>query len=292
MGSTRRRTVYAAGLAGVLLLVGCDGPAGEDAESAPEKSRPAAVSAVTAAAERTSEASSAKVTTTVKSPNGLVGDVRLSGVMGWGPLVADLEVDTGEAASSLLPASGRLVWVEDTLYLGSQDKGATAPGGKEWMKLDFGDALAEAGAKDLAGGLGEVNNQDPSRIMALLRAAPNVRHVGRERVDGATAEHYRGTVTPAEAVEAGGGLDSLSEAERSALLKDLRDSEVKSYTIEAWVKDDLPLRINTTVDSPAGKISVVQKLSDYGVEVNAKAPPAADTFDVAPLLERFADLGA
>ena len=292
MSSVRKGAVRAAGLAAVLVLAGCgESDGGGDrtkASSGAVEASGGVAKAMTAAARNTTEARSAKVAMTVKSPAGIGGDVKLSGALGWGPLSMDMTVNTDGPSTSGLPAAGRLRWVDDTLYLGAGKGEAVDLGGKSWLRMDVSDALDKTGAGSLSGGLDAVNSQDPGQLMTLLRAAPNVRHVGSQQVDGVTAQHYKGKLTLDEAVNADDSLDFLSEAERAELLAQLRKSDVRSYAIEAWVKDDLPVRIHTTMDTPAGKVSVVQKLSDYGTDVKVRAPSADETVDFAALLKRLA----
>lgn len=292
MGSVRKGAVGAAGLATILVLAGCgESDGGGDrtkASSGAAEQSGGAAKAMTAAAQKTTEARSAKVAMTVKSPAGIGGDVKLSGALGWGPLAMDMTVDTDAPPTSQLPTTGRLLWVDDTLYLGAGKAEAPDLGGKSWLKMDVSDALDKAGAGSLAGGLDAVNSQDPGQLMTLLRAAPNVRHVGEQRIDGVTAQQYKGKLTLDEAVNADDSLDFLSESERAELLAQLRKSDVRSYAIEAWVKDDLPVRIHTTMDSPVGKVSIVQKLSDYGTDVKVRAPSVDETVDFAALMKRLA----
>lgn len=278
----------AAGLVTALLLAGCGGDASEESRNTgsgdtAEQSRDNVAQAVTAAARRTTEVSSAKVTMTVRPPGG--SEVRMSGVLGWDPLSMDMRLATDTPKGLSLPDADRLVWVDDTLYLGGAD--LTRHDGKRWLKVDLGGALAKLGGSSLAGGLDTVNGQDPRQLMTLLRAAPDVTHVGKDEVDGVTAQRYKGTVTVDDVVNADDGLDFLSGSEREDLLKGLKESGMRGYEIEAWVKDDLPVRLHTTVDSPMGEVSVVQKLSDYGTDTKAQAPPADETFDISAFLREL-----
>lgn len=293
----------AAGLTAALVLTGCgggndpDGSARAKQEDASEQRRQSGVAAqaMTAAAKKTNEAKTAKVSLTVSAPSAMGGDVKMSGVMGWGPMALDVTMAMpGAAESSTMPNSSRLVWVDEAMYVDMGSANVDELGGKRWVKLDLGAALAESGEAErnlLSGGLDSMNGQDPAQQMALLRSSPDIEHVGEQEIDGVATQRYKGTLTMDEALKADDSLDFLSKSEREQLLDNVKKSGTEGYEIEAWVNDDLPVRIKTTMDGPQGKVSVRQKLSDYGTAVSVKAPPADQTVDFREIMRAIGGAG-
>ncbi|MFJ1734989.1 hypothetical protein [Streptomyces sp. NPDC088254] len=292
--SVRRNT--AAATAVVLLLtgaVGCAG-AGKGVKQGAERS---AAQVLTAAYEKTSEAKSAKVAMTVSMPAGMKdgGDMKMSGVMGWDPAVMDLTMESSALAKAPgAPERVRMIMRDNIMYLDMGDMGAEAPAelaGKRWMKMDL-TAMAEASGdaalrKQMSSGL-ENMNQDPAQQLAMLLDSPNLKHVGSEKIGGEQAEHYKGTLTVKEMLEANdsGVLDPKKRAE---VLQQAEKAGIKGYDTDVWVNgDDLPARMDIGMDAPQGKVRMSMTFSDYGAKVVVKAPPANQTFDLAQMFKEIA----
>lgn len=288
MRRIRRSALGAAGLTAALVLTGC-GASGDAAGGESPRSQSASeqhagggstVQAMTAVAKKTSDATAAKVSLKISSPGMLGEEMEMSGVMGWDPMALDMTMRTADTPA--MPSSSRLIWVDDAMYVDMGSVNAAELDGKRWMKLDLGSALDQLGQaerKMLSGGLDSMNGQDPAQQMALLLSSPNVAYLGEQEVDGVTAKRYKGTLTLDDGMKSKDGLDFLSAAEREDLLEGVKKSGIKGYEIEAWVRDDLPVRIKTTMDSSQGDVTVLQKLTDYGTDVSVKAPPAEETAD-------------
>lgn len=262
------------------------------------QSRSAVTDVLTAAYEKTAAAKSAKVSMTMSMPaaatGGAGGDMEMSGVMGWDPMVMDMTM-SGSAmqAEPDAPEKIRMVWVENAMYMDMGAEAAKDMDGKRWMKLDLAAAAEASGdpeaTKELTGGM-ENMNQDPAQQLALLLDSPNVKHVGSEKVDGVEAQHYKGTLTVAEMLESNESLDVLSAKERKDLLANIEKSGIEGYDTEVWVnEDDYPVKMNVGMDSPQGEIKISARYSDYGAKASVQTPPAADTVD---LFEMLGDLGA
>ncbi|TXL90369.1 hypothetical protein OIE71_20425 [Streptomyces sp. NBC_01725] len=262
------------------------------------QSRSAVTEVLTAAYEKTAAAKSAKVSMTMSMPAGAAGaagggEMEMSGVMGWDPMVMDMTM-TGSMmqAEPDAPDKIRMVWVKNAMYMDMGAEAAKDMDGKRWMKLDLAAAAEASGdpavAQELTGGM-ENMNQDPAQQLALLLDSPNVKHVGSEKVDGVDAQHYKGTLTVAEMVESNESLDVLSAKERKDLLAGIEKSGIEGYDIEVWVnEDDYPVKMDVAMDSPQGDIKMSARYSDYGAKASVQAPPAGDTVD---LFEMLGDLG-
>lgn len=263
------------------------------------QSRSAVTDVLTAAYEKTAAAKSAKVSIKMSMPAGMPGadgggEMDMTGVMGWDPLVMDMTMSGSlMQAEPGAPEEIRMVWVKNAMFMDMGAEAAKEMDGKRWMKLDLAAAAEAAGdpaaTKELTGGM-ENLNQDPAQQLAMLLDSPNVKHVGSEKIDGADAQHYKGTLTVAEMVESNESLDVLSAKERKDLLAGIDKSGIEGYDIEVWVnEDDYPVKMDVAMDSPQGEMKMSARYSDYGAKASVKTPPAADTVD---LFEMLGDLGA
>ncbi len=291
-----RGGVALAGAAAVVLAggaVGCSAGGTEKAESdgaASGGGDRSVQQVLTAAYKKTSDAKSAKVRMTMSMPAALDGggDVEMSGVMGWDPTVMDVTMKGSMmAAEPGAPEQVRMVWQDNVMYMDMGAAAAKDMDGKRWMKMDLQAAAESAGgdAGQAMSGLEDMN-QNPAEQLALLLESPNLKHVGEEKVDGVTAQHYKGTLTVKEMMASNENLDMLEPAERKELLANIEKSGIKGYDTEVWVNDDdMPVRMDVGMDTPQGKLDMSMKLSDYGAEARVQVPPAADTFDVMEMLK-------
>ncbi|MFD3520895.1 hypothetical protein [Streptomyces sp. NPDC058653] len=272
--------------------------AGSSAAKGEPQSRSAVTDVLTAAYEKTAAAKSAKVTMTMSMPAAATGseagDMEMSGVMGWDPMVMDMTMSGSMLqAEPDAPEKIRMVWVKNAMYMDMGAEAAKTMDGKRWMKLDLAAAAEASGdpqaAQELTGGM-ENMNQDPAQQLALLLDSPNVKHVGSEKIDGVEAQHYKGTLTVAEMLESNEGLDVLGEKERKELLDNIKKTGIKGYDTEVWVNEDsYPVKMDVAMDSPQGEMKLSARYSDYGAKASVQTPPAADTVD---LFKMLGDLGA
>ncbi|MCX4818702.1 hypothetical protein OG883_02060 [Streptomyces sp. NBC_01142] len=299
MSAWRRVGVSLTAVAVVAGIAGCQGGNGEKkAAAAPEKprtqSRDAVTQVLTAAYKKTEAAKSAKVRMTMKMPATMQGggDMEMSGVMGWDPTMMDMTMkgsafETGPGA----PEQIRMVWLNDVMYMDMGAKMSKEMDGKRWMKLDLGAAAEMSGdkalQKQMTGGL-ESMNQDPAQQLALLLESPNLKHVGAEKIDGAEAQHYSGTLTLEEMVAANKSFKTLGEKQRKDLIANMKKSGIKGYDTEVWVNEDnYPVKMDVAFDSPEGKVEMTANYSDYGAKASVKTPPAGETFDMMEMLKEL-----
>lgn len=295
MSAWGRVGVSLTAVAVVAGVAGC-----QSGDSGTKKAGGSSVTEVlTAAYEKTAAAKSAKVSMTMSMPAGMAGaagggDMEMTGVMGWDPMVMDMTVSGSMMqAEPDAPDEIRMLWVKNAMYMDMGAEAAKDMDGKRWMKMDLAAAAEASGdpavAKELTGGM-ENMNQDPAQQLALLLDSPNVKHVGSEKIDGVEAQHYKGTLTVAEMLESNKGLEVLSAKERKDLLANIEKSGIEGYDTEVWVnEDDYPVKMNVAMDSPQGDIKMSARYSDYGAKASVQTPPAADTVD---LFEMLGDLGA
>ncbi|MFJ3564421.1 hypothetical protein [Streptomyces diastaticus] len=309
----RRVAVPAAAVAMVLGLAACEGGDSESkgdgkaADSAPKAmSRADAGKALNAAYKNTSEAKSAKVKMTMSMPEGTPGggDMEMSGVMGWDPTVLDMTMSGSALQESdpTAPTSSRVIMDGDVMYVDMGAEAAKETDGRRWMKMDLGDLAeqmeksGEAGggemAKAMTGGL-ENMNQDPAQQIALLMESPNLKHVGPAKVGGEETQHYKGTLSLKEMLDANTAFDTLPEKDRKELVEAMETSGLEGYQTQLWVNDDdLPVKMDVTMETPKGDVRIVQTFSDYGAAAKVEAPAEKDTLDFMDLLKELEGMGA
>ncbi|MFG3504709.1 hypothetical protein ACGF5F_04240 [Streptomyces sp. NPDC047821] len=310
--SVRKRAAIS--LVAVSVLAGAVGCQGGDegaqgdkkAAGAPElQSRAAVTKVVQAAYEKTAEAKTAKVrmkvTTSGAGAAGGMGDMEMSGVMGWDPTLMDMTMKmpkgaAGAAADEDMPDQIRMKWLDDAMYMDLGTKAAQEMDGKRWMKMDLG-AMAEASGdkelqKQMTRGLEDMN-QSPAQQLALLLESPDLKHVGSEKVDGVEAQHYKGTLSVQDVIKSNESFDVLGEKERKDLVAQIEKSGIKGYDTEVWVNEDgFPVKMDLGMTMPQGKVAITANYSDYGVKAAVTAPPAAETFDFLKMMEELGAAGA
>jgi hypothetical protein len=278
-------------------LAACNGGGSSSGKDQGAKAKKAAspLHVMTAAAKKTDEAKSAKVSMTITSPS-QPEPVKMEGALSWDPMAMDMTVSGMQpvgGASADAPKSVRMLWVDDTMYMDLSSSAAALKDGKKWMAFDFR-ALAEAsGNKALADKLTaqmQQTQQSPAQQMSMMLASPNIDYVGKEKVDGVTAQHYKGSMTMKEMLDKNASLKSLSADERQKLADTMRKQGLKKADLDVWVDaDGMPVRIDVAMDGKQGTTKVSEHLSDYGVRVDPQAPPASETFDIGKML---ADMSA
>ncbi|MEN3341465.1 MAG: hypothetical protein V7644_869 [Actinomycetota bacterium] len=157
-----------------------------------------------------------------------------------------------------------------TVYMRSPLFGASLPQGKKWLKLDLQKA-GKARGVDLSALL----SQSPARSLGQLEGLRNVKKIGSEHVDGASATHYRGRI-------------DLSKVPQGARLKALTHATYTPFDI--WVGDDdgyiRRFRFGVAYMVPDGSdadFTITMDFSDFGKSVSVSEPPASEVFDATGL---------
>ncbi|MEU3371890.1 hypothetical protein ACFYM2_18280 [Streptomyces sp. NPDC006711] len=301
------RTVKRAGisLAAVAVLVAgataCQsGGDSKKADGAPKQaarqaSPKDARTALQAAYKKTSAAKSAKVTLKMSIsgvatgvPGGGSGDIEMSGVQSWDPAAMDMTM-SGSAfakAGEDAPDKIRMVQLDNVMYMDMGAAAAKDMDGKHWMKMDLGAMAAGAGQGATSSLAGGAQKQDPSQQLAILTDSPNVKHLGTEQIDGAPAEHYKGTLTIDEMAAGNQALDGMSAQDRQKLIDSAKKAGISGYDTELWLnKDGYPVQMNVGMTMPQGKLTMSAHYSDYGTKVAVTAPPAGESFDFADMVK-------
>ncbi|MFE0375434.1 hypothetical protein ACFW1M_07550 [Streptomyces inhibens] len=279
-----RSTRIAAVVAGVVMMAGltaCNGAksdngAGSSSGGSGEKQSPlqAALASLKTAAEQTDGKKSAKVDGTVK--NGPATQT-LKGAMDWSQgMQMNVDITQSGGTSPVAGKPMKALYTPTAMFLNMGAAGLPM-GGKNWVKYDY-DALAKkmgpAGAllKD------QMQNNNPNRAMQLLIASGKVKEAGKEDVRGVQATHYTGTLSVAELTRM--QSKSLSEAELTALQKQMEAAGTKTETIDLWIgSDNLLVKKRERTDSARAPYDSTVYYSDYGTKVSVEVPPAGETVD-------------
>ncbi|MFG3158492.1 hypothetical protein ACGFY8_01280 [Streptomyces sp. NPDC048232] len=271
-GTTVRRTVVSVAvsvmLAGVTACTSSGDPAAPAAtaprSSAPASSGPPALTGPSADALRaveraTARAGSARVESTTVMGSEL--SLKATGALGWHDgLTGTLMITytggtTAETMRRLGTTAMEARYLADAYYARMGDEFAARVGGRHWIKYVYAD-LEDLGGGAGAGFADQMRNTTPHQAVKQLLAAEDVRKVGEEKTRGRRATHWSGTV---------GGPTA--------------------QTVDIWVDDrNLLVKKVERGRTKTGELTQTAYYSDYGVEVSAERPPAADTADFKELL--------
>lgn len=301
MAAWKRAGVSLTAVAVVVGVAGCqdgDGGGKKAAGATESQTQNEMTKVLQAAFKKTSEAKSSKVRMTMSMPAGAGGGgtMELSGVQGWDPAVMDVTM-TGSALAEGgpdAPDEVRMIMLDNVMYMDMGEKQAAEMDGKRWMKMDFA-AIAEASGdaevqQQMTSGL-ENMNQDPSKQLAMLLESPNLKHVGPEKVDGVQAQHYKGTLSFEEMVDANKSFDMLSAEQREDLIANVEKTGLKGYDTQVWVNEDnYPVKMVVGMKMAQGTMNMTAHYSDYGAEAEVQAPPAKDTFDLMEMMQELEGL--
>jgi hypothetical protein len=256
-----------------------------------------AVEALTAAAETTSEITSADVDAVTRLPAGAGGgDVEMTGSMSWGESLAMDVTMTGGQLGFVpgAPEEVSLVWLDGVMYTHMGPDFGAWFGGREWMRMDLMTIAEETGDEAVADAMSyglDQAGQDPAQQVALLLESPDVERVGRERIDGATVDHYQGTISAGDALSAEGedGVGLLSEEQRERITEAMGEQGIDGYDIDVWLdENDFPVRIRQSYETGEGPVESEVNYSDLGTGVEVTAPPAGSVIDFMDILDEMA----
>ncbi|MFI9563772.1 hypothetical protein [Streptomyces rishiriensis] len=263
---------------------GGSGGSGEGGLGSPRLSP---VAALRTAEKSTDGADSAKVesSTTIGSLMSMTAD----GALGWGDgLTGALTITyTGGAIADTMRQLGttsmQARYLPDAYYARMGDAFARQTGGRHWIKYAYDDL------KSLAGGSGaylkdQMTHTTPNQSVKLLLASGDVRRVGTEKVRGQNTTHYAGTVEVADLARQN---SNLSRGQLDGLKKTLEQAGVTTETVDIWVDGrDLLVKKVERGQTAQGGYTQTAYYTDYGTEVSAKEPPAADTADFTELVRQ------
>jgi hypothetical protein len=239
---------------------------------------------IAAAAGKTAAAGSARVETSVLVVDPGRGQTRFSGKGAF-----DFEQRKGEMTLRLIEGGegafggqSKAVFVDTSVYY--QLPAGALGGGKRWIRLDLQN-VADASGIDF-GPLVQGSQADPSQYLLWLSAlGPGVTKITEEEVRGVPTTRYRAVV---DLNLLAGQAPPGKEAEWSAYVQTLRDRiGLEFVPVEVWVDGDGHIRrlYHEHGFAPEGKrATVTTELFDFGVDVNAKAPPAEQATALSDLI--------
>ncbi|MEU7224186.1 hypothetical protein [Streptomyces chrestomyceticus] len=262
-----------AAVAGVVMLAGLtacgdkDGgsKAGGDAggNGSPVQ---AAVAALRTASEKTGAEKSAKAETTTRS-----GQVTQH---------VKSEIDWSEGMRSNAEMTGqgglgggkpmKLVYTPEAVFM-------NFGGGKSWLKYDY-NVMAKkstmyAVLKD------QMQNNNPSRSVALVLASGKAKKAGTEDVRGVQATHYTATIDAAELARMQAS-ENFSDKDMKALEESFKQTGTKNQTIDLWIgPGDLLVKKTEKTQNNVGLVESTTYYSDYGTKVTVQEPPASQVTD-------------
>ena len=229
----------------------------------------------------TAAAESAKIATAVRIVEG-AGQTRFSGRGAF-----DFQERSGEMTLRLLegegaPGESKAVFVDSSAYYRLPP--GTLGGGKSWIRLDLQN-VADAGGVDL-GPLVQGSQADPSQYLLWLRAlGPGVTRIGEEEIRSVPTTRYRAAV---DLQQLENRAPPGKKAEWEAYVQTLRDRlGLEFIPVEVWIDGDGLIRrlYHEYGFTTEGTISTVTtELFDFGVDVNAEAPPPGQVAAIGDLI--------
>jgi hypothetical protein len=236
------------------------------------------------AAAKTATARSARVATTVLVRSPEQGQARFTGEGAF-----DFERRRGEMTLRLLEGEAggfggesRAIFVDTSVY--HRLPPGVLPGGQRWIRLDLQN-VADATGIDF-GPLVQGSQVDPSQYLLWLSAiGPGVTKISEEEIRGVPTTRYRAAVDF-------NLLESQAppgkEAEWSAYVQALRDRLGLDFIpVEVWVDGDgLVRRLyhEHGFGADGTSATVTTELFDFGVAVNAQAPPPGQVAAINDLI--------
>ena len=225
------------------------------------------------AAAKTAAAGSARVATEVRVADPGRGQTRFTGngAFDFEQRKGEMTLKLVEGDAGAFAGESKAIFANTSVYY-RVPPGALA-GGARWIRLDLQN-IADATGVDF-GPLVQGSQADPSQYLLWLSAlGPDVTRIGEEEIRGVPTTRYR-AVVDLNLLE--GQAPPGKEAEWSAYVQTLRDRIGLDFIpVEVWVDEDgLVRRLYHEYGFAAEGTSAVvtTELFDFGVDVNAKAPP-------------------
>lgn len=235
------------------------------------------------AAAQTVSAGSAKVATIVRVVHPGSGQDRLRGSGAF-----DFEEGVGTMTIRLVEGDDSAGTEATAIFAGPaayvQVPEGTLPAGKRWVRIDS-QSLADVAAAEL-GPLVQGGQADPAVYLAWLSAlGPGVTKIAEEEVRGVRTSRYRAAVD-LDLLE--GQAPPGREAEWSGYVQTLRDRlGIPFVPVEVWVDDDGLIRRLYHEYGFGGEettSTVTTELFDFGVAVQAEAPPPGQVADIGDFI--------
>jgi hypothetical protein len=263
-------------LLAIVALVGCGA---EDVAS------DAASQDIARAAESTAKAGGARVAidALAKAPE---GEVKITG-NGFFDAQGNCDLEM-EIAAAGKRSTMHQIFAGETLFM-SSDAFGDLPGGKEWIKIDFGKVSDFIGPGDLP----ESNGTDPRETLRFLRAAGKVERAGTEEVRGVKTTRYNATVQMRRLPEQVDPSERAAARRSVERLIKLTGEDV--FRTEVWVddEDNLVRRTRQTFSVPGPKgqkaeLTGTTEFFDFGAAGHVEVPADSEVVDYTKLAAREA----
>jgi hypothetical protein len=243
--------------------------------------------AVAEAADKTSDAGSARVSftgTVAGIPGGpftMTGEGEFAGQRGR--MTFDMS-DFAEGTGGAFGGEMEMVMDRFVIYMKfPPELAAQLPGGRPWLKIDLKQAGKELGIDFEE--LMQFQQADPTQSLQYLRgASEDFEEIGSEEVRGVETTHYRGTVDLHKVAE------QAPEDARAAFERVIDLVGVDEMPFEVWIDDEgLARRMKYEQPLPAadgsqGRMELTMEMYDFGVEVDVEPPPANEVTDLQELI--------
>ncbi|WP_445152273.1 hypothetical protein [Baekduia sp. Peel2402] len=272
-----RLQVLSIGLAAALAVSGCG--AEESAKKAASGAKNA-LDPVAQAAETTSAQKGGIAMTMKGSVNAAGQDVPLEGS---GKVDRSGKKGTFSFTTSISGKSVKMDEIIDNkiVYIGS-DLFAGLPGGKRWVKVDISAEASKLGI-DL-GSLGAGTTQDPAAALDYLKGAGESREVGTATINGTKTTQYHVDVDLRKVAAKSGDDEAKKGVEKL-----IQMTGTATIPVDVWVDDQHLVRreklaYDTTVQGQKSSFDFTIDITKYGIDVDAKAPPADQVADFADVL--------
>ncbi|MGH2749343.1 MAG: hypothetical protein ACRDK3_00440 [Actinomycetota bacterium] len=238
---------------------GGDRPAGEVLAAAASATQEAGTARI--ASDQVAEVQGQRLTTTVEGVTDLNS--------GDSESTIELAVPGQPPQAAQFITAGSVAYIETAAFPG-------APTDVEWISIDFAQLGDEIGVNI------EAFRQNGAGQLGYLGEVGDVEEVGTETVRDAETTHYRFT-TDLEAL-ADGGPEEL----RSSYRQLIELTGAREIPTEVWIdEDDRVRRISTDLEIEQQGRQLSQRSTieyyEFGVEVDAQAPPAEDTVSITEL---------
>jgi hypothetical protein len=240
-----------------------------------------------AASSKTIDAKSSKLALVMemRPQSGSPTKITAEGAFNYGSRQGTMTMDAGSMGMPGLSGNIEMILLGEQIYM--KFPAGLLPG-KPWLKIDL-NTLGEQSGIDLAG-LQQLGSNDPSNFLRYLEGAgDDAKKVGEEKVRGVDTTHYRATFD-LEQVKADASADLKDDIDE--MIKQLGDSKVPA---DVWIDGDgLARRMKFVFESIGEEklgMTITQELFDFGVKVEATAPPADQVSDFAELLQQAGQSG-
>ncbi|MEU3148616.1 hypothetical protein [Streptomyces sp. NPDC006999] len=267
-GSIRVGTATVAGVLAGTVLAGCGTVGGSPAGKETSSTREQDTKALRSAYGKTAEQDTARVTLRVQTS----ADGTSMTASGRGTV----DLRDGDSVMTLSAQGGRVEQrgVDQVLY--QKLPRSEVPGGKPWIRID----LQKAAERRAVGGQ-SVN--DPVQAAAFARAidGKDVTREGTSEVGEVNTTHYRVAVDVAELPDGATLRRQLGPTLPMDVWLD-GDGRIRRQQIDMTLKAPAEDAATDRASSPPrpAKVRTVMEFSDFGTDVEAKAPPPRQVTDL------------